>query len=277
MYGLSFTADADTIRIIREGLSSRDRALREAAIERVRASVAPSTAERLFASYRETAIKEATLTTMTDLLRARTFSVDPYVRATALHLLGESSAADDNTLDRLCRDEHELVREVALQLREGTTRGPSQAGRSAPLTTLEKMIALRSAPIFSQLVPESLAELARASVEEEYPPGEALCVEGEPGNEVFILLQGEVTILLSNGAGGKVVGTETAGGLIGEMAILAPAPRSATVRAGAHGTRVLRLDGNAFVEALNTHPAIASEVIRTLAYRLRNLEQSVAG
>jgi CRP-like cAMP-binding protein len=102
-------------------------------------------------------------------------------------------------------------------------------------------------------------------------------MEGEAGNEVFILLQGEATILRSDGAAGKVINTEKAGGLIGEMAILAPAPRSATVRAGANGTRVLRLDGNAFREALNVHPAIASEVIRTLADRLRSLEHMVPG
>jgi hypothetical protein len=231
----------------------------------------------MFATYRETAIQEAELTTMTDILRARTFSVDPYVRATALHLLSERGAVEETTLDRLCQDEHDVVREVALRLREQTARGTSAAGRSAPLTTLEKMIALRSAPIFSHLAPESLAELARASVEDEYPPGEALCLEGDAGNEVFILLQGEATILRSDGAGGKVINTEKVGGLIGEMAILAPAPRSATVRAGANGTRVLRLDGNAFREALNVHPAIASEVIRTLADRLRSLEQAMVG
>jgi hypothetical protein len=278
MHGLSLTADADTIRIIREGLSSRDRALRETGIERVRASVAPSIAERMFATYRETAIQESKLTSVADILRARTLSVDPYVRAAALHLLAERGAVDDNTLDRLYQDEHEVVREVALKVRERTAQGASQAVRSSPLTRLEKMIALRSAPIFSPLAPESLAELAHASVEDEYPPGAALCMEGEAGNEVFILLQGEATILRStDGDGGKVINTEKAGGLIGEMAILAPAPRSATVRAGVNGTRVLRLDGSAFREALNAHPAIASEVIRTLADRLRSLEQVVAG
>ena len=67
----------------------------------------------------------------------------------------------------------------------------------------------------------------------------------------------------------KVVGKEEAGGLIGEMAVLDPAPRSATVVAGADGTRVLRLNGDAFRHALNLEPAIADGVIRALAQRLR--------
>jgi len=67
----------------------------------------------------------------------------------------------------------------------------------------------------------------------------------------------------------KVVGKEEAGGLIGEMAVLDPAPRSATVVAGADGTRVLRLNGDAFRHSLNLEPAIADGVIRALAQRLR--------
>jgi CRP-like cAMP-binding protein len=54
------------------------------------------------------------------------------------------------------------------------------------------------------------------------------------------------------------------------MAVLDPAPRSATVIAGEGGVRALRLNGDAFREALNNDPAIASSVIRRLAQRLRD-------
>ena len=65
------------------------------------------------------------------------------------------------------------------------------------------------------------------------------------------------------------LGREAAGSLIGEMAVLDPAPRAATVLAGGAGAHVLRLDGSAFHEAVNANPAIASSVIQTLAQRLR--------
>jgi hypothetical protein len=269
MHGLSLTADAETIRIIRDGLGSQDPVLRAAAIERLRASVAPGIADRLSAAYFDMARKEAELTTLTDVLRARTLSVNPYVRATALYLLAEKGVVDDALVERLGQDEHDVVREVASAIRQRTMDGPATAGQRSPLTTLERMIALRTAPIFSQLAPEELAELARASVEEAYPPGKALCVEGEPGHEVFILVEGDVTIHRTDEAGEKLLGTDRAGSLIGEVAVLDPEPRSATVRAGPHGTRVLRLDGQAFREALHTHPAIAAEVIRILVSRLR--------
>ncbi|HEX8847342.1 MAG TPA: cyclic nucleotide-binding domain-containing protein [Pyrinomonadaceae bacterium] len=264
--GLSFTIDDKTSKTVREGLLSLDEAARETVIERLRSVTTPSIAERLGKAYRETVLAESSMPTMTELLQARTSSADPYVRATALYALGERGAAHPEILERLSTDEHELVRETALHLME---RGGDDVGRHKQLITMEKMIALRSAPLFSAVTPEGLAELARASVEDEYRPGETLCVEGEPGNEVFVLLMGEVRIWKKGEAGEKFIGTEKAGGFIGEMAVLDPAPRSATVIAGDEGTRALRLNGSAFRDALNRDSTIASSVIRTLAQRLR--------
>jgi hypothetical protein len=271
--GLSFTLEDEASHAVRAGLTSSNEALRQSVIEQLRAHLAPVIAERLFNAYRETSIREASMPTLTEMLDARTHSLDPYVRAVALYALGERGAAFDATIDRLSRDEHELVRETALHLRALKERGEGEAIGHPGLITVEKMIALRSAPIFSNLAPESLTELARESVEDDYAPEESLCEQGEPGNEVFILLKGEVNVQLHDGAGEKVIASEKAGGFIGEMAVLDPAPRSASVVAGTNGVRVLRLDGSAFREALNADSAIASGVIRTLAQRIRNMQK----
>ncbi|HEX8653235.1 MAG TPA: cyclic nucleotide-binding domain-containing protein [Pyrinomonadaceae bacterium] len=269
--GLSFTLEDDTSRGLRAGLTSPDEALRQSVIEQLSLSVAPVISERLLAAYRETSVLESSMPTLTEMLAARTESLDPYVRAVALYALGERGAAGVRILERLSADEHELVRETALHL--VSRKGKEEEGGHSGLITIEKMIALRSAPIFSSLAPEGLAELARASLEDDYAPNETLCLEGEPGNEVFILLAGEVKVLRRNGAEEKVIATEKAGSFIGEMAVLDPAPRSATVAASDGGARVLRLDGTAFRESLKVDPAIASGVIRTLAQRLRNIQK----
>jgi CRP-like cAMP-binding protein len=196
------------------------------------------------------------------------------VRAVALHLLGELGAVDDAALHRLHQDEHELVREVALAIQEGLEQRTGAVIQKSRLTTIEKIFALGAAPMFSQLTLEGLTELARASVDAEYAPGQTLCEEGEHGEEVFIPLTGEVVILRGRGADERVISIEGAGSLIGEMAVLDPAPRSATMRAGAHGVHVLRLNGEAFREVLNANPTIASGIIRTLAQRLRGTERN---
>jgi polyferredoxin len=269
MRGLSFTLEDEDEQKLRAGLLSTDDTARQSVIDSLGKSVAPVIAERLAAAYRETSIQEASLPTLTDVLIARTASLDPFVRAVALYALGERGAANADLLERMSRDEHELVRETAQHLMERTKQGESESQSHAGLITIEKMISLRSAPIFSTIAPEGLVELARACREDEYAPEEALCLEGEPGNEVFILLAGDVKVLKRDGEGERVVATEKAGGFIGEMAVLDPAPRSATLRAGAGGVRVLRLDGSAFRASLNNDPTIASSVIRTLAQRLR--------
>jgi cyclic nucleotide-binding protein len=268
---LGWSTEEEQGRLVAEGLSSHDQPRREAAVERLCAGLPRSTSEQLLASYRDTAKQEATLTTMTAILQARSLSTNPYVRAVALHLLGELGAADEGTLERLGADEYEAVREVAVAIQQRIEPQTPAAVRRRRFTTIEKMFALGAAPMFSRLTLEELAELAQASSDAEYGPGETLFTEGEPGNEVCILLAGEVVFVQGQGANERVIGREGAGSLIGEMAVLDPAPRSATVRAGADGMHVLRLAGEAFREVLNANPAIASGIIRTLAQRLRGV------
>ncbi len=270
MRGLSFTLEDEAKRDLREGLSSSNDAERETVIEQLRAIVPPAVAERILAAYRESISLKATLPTLTDMLYARTRSVDPFVRAVALYALCERDAVDTELLSRMMQDEHELVRETARIVIERAMSVEARGTTALSLGTVEKMIALRGAPVFSRLAPEHLVELARASREDFYDSDESLCVEGESGNEVFILLSGEVSILRRDNEGeDRMVGTESVGTLIGEMAVLDPSPRAATVIARAGGVRVLRLNGEAFREALEDDPAIASGVIRTLAQRLR--------
>src|SRR5207253_1039483 len=133
---------------------------------------------------------------------------------------------------------------------------------------IDKMVALRQLPLFASLSPDALERLGRAALEGQYAAGEALCREGEPGTEVFLVLSGEVETF--RGSGARSVGKTGAGGLIGELAVLDPAPRAATVRAGPDGARALRLDGSAFREALRADPSVAGAVIHTLAQRLRS-------
>jgi signal-transduction protein with cAMP-binding, CBS, and nucleotidyltransferase domain len=192
----------------------------------------------------------------------------------ALHLLGEIDGIDDTTLTRLQQDEHDVVRGVAMAIQERMAVEVATATRKDRLTTIEKMFALGAAPMFSQLPLEGLAELAHASADMTYAPGQTLCEQDEHGEEVFILLEGDVLILLGRGADEHVINVVGPGSLIGEMAVLDPAPRSATIRAGANGVHVLRLNGDAFRDVINANPTIASGIIRTLAQRLRGAVES---
>jgi CRP-like cAMP-binding protein len=273
LHGLGLSSEEATGRQVQEGLSSDDRAIREAAVEGVRVHIPQATAAQLLSVYRATADEEATLTTTIDILKARALSTEPYVRAAALYLLGELNGIDDAIHTQVQQDEHDVVREVAMAIQERRAAEAGTATQKSRLTTIEKMFALGSAPMFSHLTSEGIAELAHASVDAEYAPGQTLCEQDEYGEEVFILLDGEVLIFQGRGADEHIIGVEGPGSLIGEMAVLDPAPRSATVRAGANSVHVLRLNGDAFRDVLNANPTIASGIIRTLAQRLRSTAQ----
>lgn len=266
---LAFGWEADRKKdpSLRDQLVSGEAAAREAAVEALGKRVPAAVAARLIEARREAARQAAQRDTLTDSVRPHLVSADPYVRVAAMYLLDEHSAISEEQLKDMARDEHDVVCETAvcLLMRAHQLESREQTG----LVTVERMMALRSVPLFASLAPGELASLARASIERGFASGKTLCVEGEPGDEVFILLSGEVKVLQSDGAEERVVGSEKAGGFIEELAVLDSAPRAATVLAGSDGARVLCLKGKAFREVLRTNPSLVSGVIQVLAARIR--------
>lgn len=265
---LGLESEDENVKQLRTGLRSDDDAERVKAMEELRYLAPSGLGENLLEMYGESSAAKDT-ESLDDVLRDLTDSADPYVRSVSIHLLAERGTVDKSIIETLVNDDHEVVRETALHINSMTHDRSME--RHSGLITIEKMVALRTAPMFDKLGPSELAELARASRELFYEPDQPLCIEGERGNEVFIVLSGEVAISRTANGIERVVAVEGSGSLIGEMAVLDPAPRSATVRAGKTGAQVLRLDGDAFRDALNNDPTIASSIIRTLAHRLRRV------
>ena len=269
MRGFGFDPERQANRALRDGLLAEDETQRDAAVLALGERVAKGIAPRLVEARRAAAQTAAKRDSLAESVRSHLSSADPYVRVAALCVLDERTKLDEETLTTLVRDEHEVVCETAacLLLRATQMESREQTG----LVTFERMIALHSLPLFASLAPPDLLSLAQASLEKAYAPGEALCVEGEPGDEVFVLISGEVDVLRRVGDEQKVVATEKAGGFIGEMAVLDPAPRAATVEAGSNGARVLCLTGSVFREVLNTNPSVVRGVIGALVARIRGI------
>jgi CRP-like cAMP-binding protein len=101
--------------------------------------------------------------------------------------------------------------------------------------------------------------------------GEVLFKEGDPANDMFILLEGSLDILV----GQRTVGNATRGGMLGEMALIDQSPRSATVIAR-EPARLARLDAPRFQRLVQQHPFFALHVMRVLADRIRQKDQLLA-
>jgi CRP/FNR family cyclic AMP-dependent transcriptional regulator len=95
-------------------------------------------------------------------------------------------------------------------------------------------------------------------------PGQVIFKEGETGHEMFVVRTGTVDLKL----GDDVVETVGQGGVFGEMALVDPAPRSATAVAGPNCSLVL-VEQHSFNDLLTRVPGLGLEIMRVMARRLR--------
>lgn len=101
--------------------------------------------------------------------------------------------------------------------------------------------------------------------------GEVVFAEGGTETDMFFVLAGGVEVVKKSAeAKGDVVLAKLAvGDFFGEMSLLLEEPRSATVRAAADGTRVIRISRGNFDTIVKLQPQVATEMLRALARRLR--------
>jgi len=97
-------------------------------------------------------------------------------------------------------------------------------------------------------------------------PGQAIFKAGDAGREMFIVRTGSVELRI----GETVLETVEQGGIFGELALVDPAPRSATAVAGPHCTLVL-VDAASFNDLVRRVPGLALEVMKVMARRLRRI------
>ena len=117
----------------------------------------------------------------------------------------------------------------------------------------------------------SSSKMARLTESEwSLPDGAFLFREGEPGNEMFVIQEGEVRI--STGAGNDeiVLATLGRGEFLGEMSVLEGMPRSANARA-VGPTQVLVIGQGALLMRIRRDPTFAFELMKRLSGRVRSL------
>lgn len=109
-----------------------------------------------------------------------------------------------------------------------------------------------------------------------YRPGEIIVAQGDEGDCMYVIQEGEAEVLREeNGMATVVVDTMRAGDIFGEMAILEHTVRSSTVRA--LGTvRALTIDRKTFMRRIQEDPSLAMSVLDVMCRRVRQLDTTVA-
>ena len=108
------------------------------------------------------------------------------------------------------------------------------------------------------------------SARHHYIAGDIIFSEGDEANEVYIIVNGEVELLLS----GSLVGHDGEGGLVGEMALINESVRSATARARTDCT-LDTINREQFLSLIQQSPDFALHVMRVMADRLRLINKLV--
>lgn len=141
---------------------------------------------------------------------------------------------------------------------------------------MESLLVLRKVPLFAQMTLEQLEAINNLLSEEQFLSRELVFREGDVGDELYVIVEGQVDIYRDHGSQAEILLTTlNPGAYFGEMAILDEQPRSATVVAHTD-TRLLRLRGEQLKELIFQMPEIAFQIFKVLTNRIRTADNRLA-
>ncbi len=143
----------------------------------------------------------------------------------------------------------------------------SDAAKPSHSLVVDRVALLRRASLFANIPGRVLAGLAPRLEEVVFAADDVLIAAGAMEDWLLVLVEGEVEVVRPDGRV-RMGPVDT----IGELAVLDPHPRIATVVALTDGF-AFRLDKQDFDEALRLRPEIATSVITALARRLREIRE----
>jgi CRP/FNR family transcriptional regulator, cyclic AMP receptor protein len=108
-----------------------------------------------------------------------------------------------------------------------------------------------------------------------FKAGDTIISEGGEGNTAFLITSGSVEVSVGEGSKARAVGTLEAGEVFGEMCLIEPGPRSATVKA-VTDTECVATSYDEFIASIQENPERAVLFMKTLVRRLRQMNDRFA-
>ncbi|MBL8154191.1 MAG: cyclic nucleotide-binding domain-containing protein [Anaerolineae bacterium] len=100
-----------------------------------------------------------------------------------------------------------------------------------------------------------------------FSAGQTIFNQGDPGAVMYVVLDGQVDILL----GSQLVETVDCGGILGELSLIDNRPRAATAIAHSD-VRLVPIDRERFTFMVDETPFFAAQVMEAIAQRLRRMD-----
>ncbi len=145
---------------------------------------------------------------------------------------------------------------------------------------MEKLEVLQKSVLFENLLPEEFEYLAEISQIKEYKVGDIIFYEAEPGNSLFVIIEGEVEILRKDVEGNlKPIAVLKANEFFGEMSLIDKEMRSATARAKTDVKALILTSENlhSFAKIYrNGFTMVVINIARVMSKRLRETNNKLA-
>jgi len=140
---------------------------------------------------------------------------------------------------------------------------------------LAALSSLRRVPLFEALPEDKLAVLEAAAQRRSFRRGDIVFHKGDDGTSLFLILEGQVRIVLLSESGDEaLLGVLDSGDFFGELALIDQQPRSATIVAS-EPTETLVLHRDDFLAFLRGTPEVAVDMLRILSQRLREADSFI--
>jgi CRP-like cAMP-binding protein len=118
-----------------------------------------------------------------------------------------------------------------------------------------------------------ISKLKQVGVERSYSDGSIVCLEGDPGNELFVVVSGGAEVSKKISDKKQVLANLVAGDVFGELSVFGGTRRSAMVRA--IGKLVVKCIDKASLEKIMDDSAVGMYFLKTISQRLHKLEQEM--
>src|ERR1044071_4811587 len=120
-------------------------------------------------------------------------------------------------------------------------------------------------PLFTGLSTETTALLEAGIQKRSFRRGEVIFHKGDPGSSMYLIVEGQVKIVLPSDAGEEaLLGVLDKGDFFGELSLIDGQPRSATIIAS-EPTETIMIHRDDFLKIIHASPAVAVDMLRVLA------------
>lgn len=171
--------------------------------------------------------------------------------------------------ERLLGDGDEWIRECA---EFAKSSGELKMNTIDTLSLMDRILFFKKVPLFADLSPLDLKQVASLAEEAVFSDGDLLAEEGELGDEMFIIVSGEVCVCVEKDGARTEVVRRKPGEYVGELSVVNREPRIATLVAFGD-VRTLCIGQKSFEGLLRERPEVGLAVIRVLGKRLKEATQ----